>query len=242
MALAVPLINAGLGIASAIQGRRSSKAQDAMLAKQGLLMDEQAAGLRRQRAIGDEMYSRYQDRFIPIEDQLADISQTIATPDYAGVLRRTTGDYTRNRNQARSEAQRSSARMGIDPSNPMFNRGINRTSIADALALTTARNMAREAERTRTQNLGFDARMSVANMGRGLAGTATSTMSAATSGFGQQAQQYGNNADSYGRQSSSAYGAAGYFADKAARGIDWSGSGSGNRMQSPRVDPNPELQ
>jgi hypothetical protein len=227
-----------------MMGRKESKAQKAMLAKQALLMEEQATGLRRQREVGDEMYSRYQDRFMPIEDQLADISQTIATPDYAGVLRRATGDYTRSRNNARAETQRSYARMGVDPSNPMYGRGINRTSIADALAMTTARNMAREAERTRTQNLGFDARMSVANLGRGLASGATSMMSSATSGFGSQAQQYGSIADMHGRQASSSYGAAGYFADSFARNlpeINWGGGNRGSQM-SPRPDPNPELQ
>ncbi len=199
--MALPALQIGATLISGLAGRGASKSQEA-------LMRQQTKSLKRQREIGDETYDRYKDVFLPGENQLVDISQTMATPDYAGVLRRATGDYTRSRNQVRSESSRTYARMGIDPSNPMYTRGINRTNIADALALSTARNMAREAERNRTQDRGFNARMSVANIGRGMTGTALTAYNSAAAGFGQQAGIYGD-------QASSAYGAAGYFANQA---------------------------
>lgn len=224
MAWVAPVAQLGMSALSGMQGRSSSRRSRA-------LMNEQLLGLRQQREIGREMYDRYKTTFAPIEGQIVDMSQTMATPDYAGVLRRSTGDYTRARDQTRRESIRTNNRMGIDPSNPMYSRGINRTNIADALALSTARNMSREAERNRTQTLGFDARMQAANLGRGMPATAIGAIGQSTVGMGQQAGIYGD-------QASSAYGAAGYFANagiKAAGAIDWSRPGASARVDAMAV-------
>lgn len=212
----IPGALAGVGsIASAVQGRKESKEQRAMMA-------EQAATLRYQRELGKNQWARYEGTFAPVEDEAAAMARTIAIPEYAAVDRRATGDYTRARNQTRSEAQRTYSRMGVDPSNPMYMRGINRTAISDALALSTARNMAREAERNRTRTQGFDARMSVSNLGRGLAGGALSALSSAGTGFGQAGQVWG-------QQAAGSWGAAGYLAGTAydrLRGVNWGGGSS----------------
>lgn len=191
-------------LGGAMAGRSARKSQKQMAA----LMRQQLGIAKQQEARSAEMYGRYKQDFVPVENELIDISRTIAQPDYAGVLRRATGDYTRARAQTRAEAARTYDRMGIDPSNPMYMRGVNRTSVADALALSTARNMAREAERARTQDLGYQARMGVANLGRGLPGLAHSASSSASS-------IYGNQANTWGQLAGSNTSAAGYFMNQA---------------------------
>lgn len=203
-AAAIPAVASVIG--GALAGRAASAASSSMSKYYN-----QAAKLTKQQAeYGKSLWSDYQDTYRPIEGQIADISQTMAVPDYQGVLRRATGDYTRARTQTRDEATRTYARMGIDPSNPMYMRGINRTQLADALALSTARNMAREAERNRTQDLGFRARLQAAQMGRG-------NISAATGALQNASQNYMGAGNAYGQLAGSNAQAAGYWLNQ---GID----------------------
>ena len=209
-------------IGSAIEGRKSAKAMRAAMAEQNAILRRQQDLAEKQYGIYEDEYNRFDQTYSPMEKEILDISRTIARPDYEGVLRRATSDYTKARDQTHGEQQRTYARMGVDPSNPMAMRGVGRTNVADALALSTARNMAREAERTRTQNLGFDARRQAYGMGASRLGmftnnpaTAFSGLNTAQAGFGQQAQTYGTAAGG-------AYGATGYFMNNLANaGSEW---------------------
>jgi hypothetical protein len=102
--------------------------------------------------------------------------------------------------------------MGVDPSNPMYMRGINRTSVSDALALSTARNMAREAERTRAMSGKFNAMQSSFNMGANIPSAVIGANTGVASGMA-------NMGSAYGQLAGANAGAAGYFFSQAANQI-----------------------
>ena len=185
-------------------GRSAKKANKAM----SKYYAESTATLRRNREIGNELYDKYQKKYEPLESDIIDMARTEWNPDYAGVLRRATGDYTRARDQTRAESMRTYNRMGVDPSNPMYLRGINRTNIADALALSTARNMAREAERTRAMSGKFGAMSNAFNMGANIPGAVIGANTSVSSGMA-------NMGSAYGQLAGSNAGASGYFFNQA---------------------------
>lgn len=213
----------GVGMAlSAIEGRRNAKAQRAAMAEQTAVMRRQQELAEKQYALYEGEYGRFNDTYSPLEGEIINMSRTIARPDYEGVLRRATTDYTKARDQTRAESMRTYNRMGIDPSNPMYMRGVGRTNVSDALALSTARNMAREAERTRTQTLGFDARRQAYGMGGSRMAMFSGAPGTAMSGFSGVASGFGNQASTYGQGAAGAYGAAGYFMNNLANaGSEW---------------------
>ena len=198
-------------------GRSAKKAGKAMSGYYA----ESAASLRRNREIGNELYSKYQSKYEPLESDIIDMARTEWNPDYAGVLRRATGDYTRARDQTRGEAMRTYNRMGVDPSNPMYMRGINRTQISDALALSTARNMAREAERTRSMSGKFGAMSGAFNMGANIPGAVIGANTSVSSGMA-------NMGSAYGQMAGANAGAAGYFMNQAFNGLKGMNWGKSN--------------
>ena len=203
--MVLPLVVAGLNaVGGVLAGRAAKKSSKAMSGYYA----ESAASLRRNREIGNELYGKYQQKYEPLESDIIDMARTEWNPDYAGVLRRATGDYTRARNQTRDEAMRTYNRMGVDPSNPMYMRGINRTQISDALALSTARNMAREAERTRAMSGKFSAMSNAFNMGANIPGAVIGANTGVASGMAGMGSAYGQMAGANA-------GAAGYFMNQA---------------------------
>ena len=231
------LLNVGMGLFSAIEGRKAAKAQRRAMAEQTAIMRRQQELAEKQFGIYEGEYNRFNDTYSPLEGEIIDQARTIGRPDYEGVLRRATTDYTKARDQTRGESMRTYQRMGVDPSNPMYMRGVGRTNVADALALSTARNMAREAERTRTQTLGFEARKQAYGMGTQRLGQFTGAPATAMSGFNNVASGFGQQADIYGQGAAGAYGVTGYALNNLAN-MDWSGFGrGGSKLASPRPDP-----
>lgn len=197
------ILEGGGALLAGLQGNQMSGEAKSALRAQAALADQQ-------RQIGSEEYNRYLTNYAPLEGDIANMARTAAIPNYDQALRNASSEYLQQRGNMRGEAIRSYGRMGIDPSNPMYAGGINRTAISDALAMTTARNMAREAERNRTYNQGFGMRMQAVGLGRGMVGNAMGGLSSAGGMYGQ----IGNT---YGQMGSNAWGAAGYLANSAAR-------------------------
>ena len=164
------------------------------------------------RNMAKDLYARYSTVYKPVEDKWIGMAQTAWNPDYAGAIGRATSDYTRSREQVRAEAMRTNARMGVDPSNPMYTRGINRTNVSDALALSTARNMAREAERQRAVNGRYQAYGDVASRGFQNIQAAGNLNSGAASGFSGMGNTYGQLAGSNAS-------AAGYFMNQGLNSL-----------------------
>lgn len=133
--------------------------------KQMELSDEQLAIARQQRDWATQDRQRYEDVFLPIEDEFIKEATEYASPErQAQAAAEARADVQRSANVARQQTQRQMASMGVNPNSGRF-QGIDRASeLETALAAAGAQNNAR----TQVRDKGLALKADVANMGRGL--------------------------------------------------------------------------
>lgn len=217
------------------------------LQERALASDEEAQGIFRQvsaeqlrameqtRGWAEADRARYESRFQPIEDQLADEAMSYDTPERreAEASRRMV-DVQRQAEVARRTADSRLQGMGIDPSQ------IRSSSMANQLATMTAAQAAQAGNdgRTQIEDRGRALRADAANMGRGLPSQAAQGLGLSlgagqgavqTAGAGQGANL---NAVTTGANLGTSalgvrQGALGQMAGTTGTGLQWGASGMG---------------
>jgi hypothetical protein len=196
---------------------------------------EQLRAMEQSRGWAEQDRARYEARFRPIEDQLADEAMAYDSPERreAEASRRMV-DVQRQAEQARTTADSRLRGMGIDPSQ------IRSGSMMNQLATMTAAQAAQAGNdgRTQIEDRGRALRADAANMGRGLPSQAASSLgmslgagqaAAGTAGAGQGANLNAINTGSQMGMGAlgARQGAIGQMAGTTGTGLQWGASGMG---------------
>jgi len=178
-----PAVKLAASVVGAVSGAKAAKAQDEMAGSQADLADEQAALARFLR-------QRYEESFVPLEDQLISTAQQGLPADY--YAQRAGADVGQQYGVAHGEFQRGLQRHGLDPSSGRYAGEESDFRLAEA----AARAGAMTSTRREIEDINFQRMLNVASLGRGLPQQAQQGLGAAGSAYGQQSQQYGQAAGS----------------------------------------------
>lgn len=215
---------AGGSLVSGLMGMREAKKSGKA---QRALMAEQAALLRQQAAQGAEMYARYKSDFLPFEQDYLDTVRAGVQPDFQYEAARSRLGVGRAYDQEQGRLQREFSRLGINPNSPRFQSMMRETSLRRASDAAMAGNLARRAASEKAQTTQFSRLGSAVDLGRGLVPLAQGSTNSASAGLGNQASAYGNMSSNSARDAASAFGAAGYLAQRAFRPSDTGGGLTG---------------
>lgn len=147
-----------------IVGRQAELAEQ-VTGKQLAMSDKQLEIANQQQQWATADRNRYENVFLPIEDQFIDEATNYASPErQAQAAAEARADVQRSADVARAQSQRQMASMGVNPNSGRF-AGVDRAAeIETALATAGAQNQAR----TQVRDKGLALKADVANMGRGL--------------------------------------------------------------------------
>ena len=178
MAAISSLIALGTAAAGAYTANRQASAANRSADAQTALAQEQAALAR-------EQWNYYKDNYQPLEKGLISDAQNY---DTAGrreeMATRAMADQQREWDAGRQQLTNRFASMGLNPADGRFQSGLEQMDVQAAAAKAGAGTLARRAVETE----GYNRRLAVANLGRGLPAQASGAMTAAIGGLGNAAQ------------------------------------------------------
>lgn len=152
--------------------------------------------------ISQQQWDQYQERYVPLENQVIAQAQEFATPQYAEQqASRANADVIRAYDTARAQREAQMQDFGLDPSQMRYQLGEREMNIGQAAAQAGAQTNARDQARL----LGFNTLAGVA--GRGDARVNQSISAAQTGGnianqaTATQMQGYGIGVNAAGQQS-----------------------------------------
>jgi len=184
-----------------IQDRQQALAEQ-VAGKQMALSDAQLGIANQQQQWATEDRQRYEDTFVPIENQYVQEATNYATPEkQAEAAAAAKADVQQQADAERAATQRQQASMGVNPNSGRF-AGIDRASeLQTALATAGAQNNAR----TQVQDKGLALMGDVVNMGRGLP---VQSAQATSLGLGASQASGASNSAALGAAASTSYGPA----------------------------------
>ena len=213
IATGAALVGAGV---SAFQGIKGAKAADEAGDRADQSLAAQQAMFDRQVELGEDnlayfrdVFSKWEEEFAPVLDELKAEAMSGVTPDYTAIASDTRSAFQ----SARDSSRRELGRFGINPGDGQFGANERRYAISEAATEVGAREQARRAADTER----FGKLQALYGIGSGEKRTALGGVSNASGQFqgalGGVAAGQGRNADRYGNA------AAG--ASQAAFGQDW---------------------
>lgn len=213
----------GAAVSSNAASSASNQANKEFAAQQGVAAEETGMA-EGQLKIGQDMYSRYQQLYQPVQDQyLKELTTPVDASVQAGLA---AGDVQTAAAQNQAALQRQEQSYGMNPNSgraqALSKEGELQTSAAAAGAATSAR---RWAQNTNLQRMG-----AANNLGDNVFNQAESTNSAALSGLSGAGAIYGQQAQTYAQAAGAAGGAEGNFLGQAAY---YGGNALQNYMKTP---------
>lgn len=160
----------------------------------------------KQIGMADDIYGRAQ-KFVPVESQMIADAQNGVTADVEGVTGQASADMAQQFKTAGDDRRRMLMAYGINPNSGRFAASEGQLAGEQALQTAGAVTRARRDEIRSAEDRNFSRRATVAGMGIGLTGQASSVASGANAGLGSAMNAYGGVIDSAGKPMQ-AYGTA----------------------------------
>jgi len=163
---------AAVGLYGIVQGGKANKeaaAQNAAGQAQAKEIAEMQMQISREQLdLAKEQWNNYLTTYQPLNEMLSMEAMTGVEPRYDERLGDVTADVEQAYNLGEESFNRNLERSGLNPSDPQYASMMEKRNRSKTKDLVAGRNLARQGERDRAENLTWGKRFDVASMGKGL--------------------------------------------------------------------------